>query len=424
MKVLFISAVTEEIALPTPPLGLAWVAAATREAGHTVEMLDLKAVKDPHVALEKIVREFDPDIIGVSVRNIDDQSMDNKKFLLGPIKEVISHCRRLSDAKIVLGGAGYSIYPEGTLAYLGADMGIQGEGEEAFPALLGRLQMGGSLSGFPCLYLPDQGLQGSRQFRKELGRLPFPDIEVLTAHLPKNQEVWLPIQTRRGCPLDCSYCSTATIEGRRIRKRPPEKVVQEIRSYNDAGFNQFFFVDNTFNLPPSYARALCAKIAAADLGITWQCILYPLEIDKALSTEMARSGCTEACVGFESGSETVLQRMNKRFKLDDVRITCERLKESGIRRAGFLLLGGPGETKETVEESLAFADSLSLDALKVSIGIRIYPNTALAKTAVDEGVISSDDDLLLPKFYLAEGLDTWIHKTVNDWMADRPFSHR
>ena len=129
-------------------------------------------------------------------------------------------------------------------------------------------------------------------------------------------------------------------------------------------------------------------------------------------------------MGFEGGSEMVLQRMNKRFKLDDVRITCERLKESGIRRSGFLLLGGPGETRESIEESLAFADSLQLDALKISIGIRIYPNTGLAKIAVDEGVISSEDDLLLPRFYLAKGLDKWIHKTVNDWMADRSFSHR
>jgi hypothetical protein len=99
-------------------------------------------------------------------------------------------------------------------------------------------------------------------------------------------------------------------------------------------------------------------------------------------------------------------------------------KGGGIRRRGFLLLGGPGETKESVAESLAFADSLPLNALKVSIGIRIYPNTELAKIALEEGVIRPDDDLLFPKFYLAKGLEGWIHQTVNNWMADRPFSHR
>ena len=124
MRVLFISPVTEEIAISAPPLGLAWVVAATKDAGHNVVMLDLKAAKDPLVALEKTIGRFNPDIIGISVRNIDDQGMDNTRFFLNPIKELVSYCRSLSDAKIVLGGAGYSIYPESSLAYLGADMGI------------------------------------------------------------------------------------------------------------------------------------------------------------------------------------------------------------------------------------------------------------------------------------------------------------
>jgi radical SAM superfamily enzyme YgiQ (UPF0313 family) len=289
---------------------------------------------------------------------------------------------------------------------------------------LKRIQNDEDLSGLPSLYLIGQGLQGTRQFPKALDKLPFPDIEVLTSNLPKNQEVWLPIQTRRGCPLECSYCSTSTIEGCHIRKRPPEKVVQEITRYKEAGFNRVYFVDNTFNLPPSYPKTLCSKITAAGLDITWQCILYPVEIDKVLIEKMAKAGCEEAAIGFESGSERILRRMNKRFNLNDVRVTCEILKEVGIRRGGFLLLGGPGETKESVAESLAFADSLQLNALKISIGIRIYPNTELAKIALDEGVITPYDDLLFPKFYLAKGLNGWIHQTVNNWMAFRPFSHR
>jgi radical SAM superfamily enzyme YgiQ (UPF0313 family) len=289
---------------------------------------------------------------------------------------------------------------------------------------LQRIQNIQDLSGLPNLYLRGQGLQGTRQFPESLDKLPFPAIDVLISNLSKNQEVWLPIQTRRGCPLDCSYCSTATIDGCHIRKRPPGKVVQEITRYKKAGFNLIYFVDNTFNLPPSYATTLCAEIAAADLNITWQCIVYPVEIDKVLIEEMAKAGCEEAAIGFESGSEKNLWMMHKRFKPHDVRITCKRIKEAGIRRRGFLLFGGPGETKETVAESLAFADSLQLDALKVSIGIRIYPNTELAEIALAEGVITPSDDLLFPKFYLAKGLEGWIHQTVNNWMASRPFSHR
>ena len=87
---------------------------------------------------------------------------------------------------------------------------------------------------------------------------------------------------------------------------------------------------------------------------------------------------------------------------------------------GFLLLGGPGETKESVEESLAFADSLHMDAMKITVGIRIYPHTALAETALEEGVISANNDLLFPTFYVARGLEDWLPEIIRDCMSERP----
>jgi hypothetical protein len=87
---------------------------------------------------------------------------------------------------------------------------------------------------------------------------------------------------------------------------------------------------------------------------------------------------------------------------------------------GFLLLGVPEENKKTVEESLAFADSLDLEAMKITMGIRIYPYTHLARIAVKEGVIAPDDDLLFPKFYMAPDLDEWLRTTMNVWMDGRP----
>ena len=112
--------------------------------------------------------------------------------------------------------------------------------------------------------------------------------------------------------------------------------------------------------------------------------------------------------------------MNKHFTPEEVRRTFQLLGDQGIHRRGFLLLGGPGETKESVMETLAFADSLPLETLKVTAGIRIYPETELARTALREGVITEDTDLLFPTFYLAKGLEGWLHRTVGDWLADRP----
>jgi radical SAM superfamily enzyme YgiQ (UPF0313 family) len=419
MRVLLISANTEKINMPTLPLGLASVATTTRKAGHDVAMADLMVEKDMRSVLKEAIEGFRPEIIGISVRNIDDQNMENPRFLLDPVKEIVSGCQSLSEATIVLGGAGYSIFPESALSFLGADMGIQGEGEVVFPDLIERLERGASLSGLPGLYLPGHGLQCKRMFAKNLDTWPLPDTDLLSLPSQK-EELWMPVQTRRGCPLNCSYCSTGTIEGRVLRRHSPEAIVQWIARWREAGVHQFYFVDNTFNLPPSHAKEICRKLIDHGLNTRWWSILYPKHVDKELVGLMARAGCEQVSMGFESGSERILKNMNKRFTLKEVRQISEMLSEHGIRRMGFLLLGSPGETRGSVEESLVFADSLKLDTLKITTGVRIYPHTSLAKKAIDDGVISSHDDLLLPRFYLAKGLENWLQETLKNWATTRP----
>jgi radical SAM superfamily enzyme YgiQ (UPF0313 family) len=225
MKVLLISANTEQINMPVLPLGLAYVAAAIDKQGHTVKLLNLMMQNDTQKAVYGTIADLSPDLIGISVRNIDDQNMDNPRFLLETVKEVVTNCRKYSDATIVLGGAGYSIFPQATLDFLDADVGIQGEGESAFLNLLNRLGDKKDLSEIPGLYLPGQKSQKEPDYIKNLTDipLPLPDVHLSTPSTLKNQEIWIPFQSRRGCPMDCSYCSTATIEGRTIRKHDPKK---------------------------------------------------------------------------------------------------------------------------------------------------------------------------------------------------------
>jgi len=419
MKVLLISANTETINMPTLPLGLASVAAATQKAGHVVTTVDLMAERDAPSVLNGTVEEFRPDLIGISIRNVDDQNMENPRFLLNPVKDIVAVCRRLSGATIVLGGAGYSIFPESVLTFLGADMGIQGEGEATFPELIERIEGGADISGVPGLYLRGYGLGCERTFVKDLDLLPLPQADFLPLP-PRKDELWIPVQTRRGCPLSCSYCSTGEIEGRTLRRRSPDIVVEWIVQWRKAGVHQFYFVDNTFNLPASYAKEICRKLIDRDLNIRWWSILYPKGVDKELVAYLARAGCEQVSIGFESGSEQILKSMNKKFTLEEVRQISEMLSEYGIRRMGFLLLGSPSETRESVEKSLLFADSLKLDSMKVTAGVRIYPHTSLAKKAIEEGIIAPHDELLFPRFYLAKGLEDWLPKTLKSWAATRP----
>jgi len=418
MRVLLISANTERINLPTFPLGLACVAQASMGQGHEVEWLDLMAEKEPEEAVTQVLKRFQPQAIGISVRNIDDQNMANPRFLLEQARDVVRLCKKGSRSPIVVGGAGYSLFPQSSLEYLGADMGIQGEGENAFPLLMEALEKGRSLSDVPGLYLRGQGLQGKRIFATDLDTLLLPDPNLFSTSAYEGEDFYVPVQTRRGCPMRCSYCSTETIEGHALRKRSPEQVVRWMARWVESGFSRFQFVDNTFNLPPSYALSLCSCLAEADLPITWRSILYPGKLEESLVKAMAKAGCREVSLGFESGCDDILKEMNKHFLSKDVREAARLLADQGIRTMGFLMLGGPGETRDTVEETLAFVNTLNLDAVKITIGIRIYPETKLAKVAVQDGLIAPDDDLLFPKFYMVKGLEGWLRETVSQKLKE------
>jgi len=418
MRVLLISANMERTAIVPLPLGPAFVVAACRRAGHEAVLLNLMFEHDPMAALQKRIEEFQPGAIGISVRNIDDQNMASPNFLLPAIREVVATCRRLSGAPIVLGGPGYSMFPESALRFLRADMGIRGEGETVFPALLERLERRSDPYGLPGVYLPDRPGAG-RIFSTSLGDLPLPDPELWLPTAPESGELWIPVQGKRGCPMGCSFCATKVIEGTQIRWRSPQSIAQWMERVTALGFRNFCTVDNTFNVPPSYAKGCCREIIRRGLDVNLWCIVYPKWVDRELAELMARAGCRQVSLGFESGSDCVLTRFHKKFRAEEVRTIAAIFRDAGIGRTGFLMLGGPGETRETVEESLAFADSLGLDALKITLGIRIYPETDLAATAAAEGVIAPDDDLLRPTFYMAAELKEWLPARIARYRRSR-----
>jgi radical SAM superfamily enzyme YgiQ (UPF0313 family) len=420
MRVLLVSANTEQTDILPLPLGLACVAAACQKAHHEVVLLNLMFEGDTETVIRQCVEGFRPGVIGISVRNIDNQDMASPRFLLPPVRDVVAICRSISNAPVVLGGAGYSIFPESALRYLGADMGIRGEGESVFPALLERLARSSDVHGLPGLYLPGRP-SPDRIFTTQLDNLPLPEPELWIPTISGGGEFWIPIQGKRGCPMDCSFCATKWIEGRSIRRRSPEAIVPWVEEIAAHGFRDFVFVDNTFNIPPSYAKGLCRAIIQRGLDINLWCIVYPKWVDRELVELMARAGCREVSLGFESGSDRVLRRFHKRFNPEEVRTVTEMFREARIVRRGFLLIGGPGETPETVDESLAFADLLDLDSLKVTTGVRIYPETELAAIAVAEGIIMPGDDLLLPKFYLAPHLQEWLPERIATYKASRPW---
>jgi hypothetical protein len=188
MRVLFISPNTERLNMPTLPLGLALVAVATRRAGHQTCFLDLLGAPDPVAAVHQAIGQFQPEVIALSIRNVDDQSMRDTKFLLEPVRDVVAACRAASPAKLVVGGAGYSIFPEAALAYLEADFGVCGEGEVVFPVLLERLQRGQNVIGLPGVYVRGGRPPTTRVFAQDLDLLPLPEADLWASADPKGPQ--------------------------------------------------------------------------------------------------------------------------------------------------------------------------------------------------------------------------------------------
>jgi len=417
LKVLLISANRTEINMRTMPLGLAFIAEALTARRHSVKMIDCVGVKNIPLYLQERVADFRPDIIGISLRNIDDQTMRNTQFLYKYDREIIALARKLSDRPIILGGAGYSMFPDAILADSDADMGIEGEGEAAICTVLENLEKGDPLDGIPGLHIKGRSGAGKRESIRDTRNSPLPDPDYIVPS-PVTADTWVPVQTRRGCAMKCSYCSTASIEGRILRKRPVEAVVEWLTRLVKTGANQLYFVDNTFNLPRSYALSLCRAITGAGLGITWRCIVYPWRVDEELVSAMAQAGCFEISLGSESADDEVLRLMNKRFRREDVAQASALFRKYNMRQMGFIMLGAPGETRQSVEDTLAFAESLDYDMLKVTVGIRIYPHTTLAEEALKQGIVKPGDTLLEPRFYITPGLDgNWIREAVAEHAA-------
>jgi radical SAM superfamily enzyme YgiQ (UPF0313 family) len=426
-KVLLISENMCRESLIPFPLGPAWIAAAVEWAGHEVMGLDLMFSDDPAGECARAVEEFHPDCIGLSIRNIDNQDAENTKFYVDDAVPLIAAMRQVSGVPIVLGGAGYSIYPTQCLDYLGLEYGVVGEGEATFPALLECLASGDDPRKVPGVATRLAGITspGSPGVRPDLALLPVPDRRLFDVtrydwRPAPGRPLFVPnIQSRRGCARSCIYCSSPDIEGTRVRVRPVKAVVDEMESMEqEFGLSLAIINDSLFNVPEEYALDLCREFIARGLRIRWSTGLDPSASDELLET-MARAGCTNLSMGNESGCEHILIRLKKEFGVADVERAVRTAKSAGMKVNCFLLFGGPGETRETIDESVELLDRLQPETVNVSPGVRIYPNTELARIAMEEGIVSPDDNLLLPRFYIAPAVKGWLFDYTREIIAAR-----
>jgi radical SAM superfamily enzyme YgiQ (UPF0313 family) len=412
MRVLLISPNRETSPDPVFPLGLAALAAVLKSRGMEVEGTDLCFQADWRAVLDRDLNSFRPDCIGISIRNLDNVSYPRSIAYLPFIRDVIQACRVRSGAPIVLGGAGFTLLPERVLEYLGADYGVVGEGEQSFPDLLSRIfpDLAGQASAIPGGRVAVAGVL-ERGEAIELDSQPWPDREMFAAGAYRQRGALANIQTKRGCPFECIYCTYPLIEGRRVRVRHPAGVVREIQALVDQGLDYIFFVDNNFNFPMEQAGGICREIIRERLPLRWTAYANPGYMTEALGEVMKASGCAALEFGLDAASAAQLLRMGKNFSVGHIREAARICREREIPFCFSLLLGGPGETSDTVAETLAEVEDCRPTAVICMTGIRIFPGTPLAGISREEGLLPADWDPLEPVFYLAP--------QVRDTLEDR-----
>lgn len=405
------------------PLGLAYVFSGLKKTDNEIEVLDLSFTDDYQKILADKLANFDPDVIGLSIRNIDNQSMKYPIFFLSDVKEIIKICKNFSNSKIVLGGAAFNVAPFDILEYTDTDLGIFGEGEIIFNELVNRLKKKEDYLSLPGIISRKNGriIFNDPVFIDPLDRIGLPDRDIfdIDYYIKKASKMGyidvINIQSKRGCPMNCIYCSYPFIDGKKVRLRSPKNVVNELayikRNYD---INNVYFVDGLFNYPIWHTESICMEIINRNLEIEWGCDLNPRFVSKNMINLMKKSGCTHVGIGNESGSDTMLKNLKKGFSTNDIVESCIYLKEEDIYTMCFLMFGGPGEDEKTIKESVSLMEKIKPDLVHAQIGIRVYPGCEIADIGIKEGYIPQDTNLLCPTFYLSDKIKDWIYEYLTD----------
>ncbi|PKN69223.1 MAG: B12-binding domain-containing radical SAM protein [Deltaproteobacteria bacterium HGW-Deltaproteobacteria-12] len=415
MKILLVSANTLTVPYTVYPLGLDYVAGALG-AGYDIKIADMNEFASP-AGLGSAVRDFSPDFVGVSIRNIDNTDTINSRDFLADYKIIIQQIRENSAARIILGGSGFTIFPREFMQELDADFGIAGEGER-LPELLQALNSNADWRSLPGIVTQETARVVYEPWKNKIQRRFDPENCATKFYLANGG--MLNLQTKRGCPYRCSYCTYPHIEGSKMRFYPAEEIARDARRLQDAGAKYIFITDSAFNASYDHSLEVAKAFLQAGISIPWGGFFAPTKPPADYFKMLADAGLSHVEFGTESLSDTMLHNLQKPFGVPEV-IEAHRLAlQAGLYIAHYFLLGGPGENRQTIGETLDNIESLNKSVFFFFCGIRIYPHTALYDLAVQEGQIQASQNLLSPVFYRSPHIsDREILQTVEEHAGGR-----
>lgn len=420
------------------PIAFDYLSGPVQRAGFQLELLDLCFAEDFERAIVEHAARYQPDYWAVTLRNTDDVYFGSGHSFLERVQNMVAALKRARACPIVLGGAGFSVMPQQLLAYLGGDFGIVREGEFSFPELLTCLEERRDYTHISGLiYREGETVKATPWDKHTAGPL-----EALGPHLRKlvNNERYfvkggqIGIETKRGCNRSCIYCVEPLIKGQKVRMRRPSDVADEIESLVDRGINVFHINDSEFNLSVAHPISVCQEIERRGLAsrIQWYAYGMPKPFPDELAAAMRAAGCVGMNFGVDSASAKMLRVLRRTFVPDDIERAVEVAKRHGLEHILELLFGAPGETPETVRETIDFCKRIDPERVSVTVGLRIFPGTEFERMVRAEGLdgsnpnlqghIDGNGDLLHPVFYLPTSLGPDPRRLVSEIVGnDRRF---
>ncbi len=420
MKTTIISLNRSRTPVPVVPYGTCVTAESASRHGHDVRVLDLMFQKDPEGSIAHDLRRHPPDVVGISVRNLDNNDMLMPVEYVSHLVRITSTVKAVTEAPIVLGGPAMAVMPEALLRATGADLGVLGDGEVVFPILLETFSNRYRSADVPRVaWIDDDKYTVSGN-----GPLPLdPDPELIApdygrwinTRAYRSRMATIPLQSKRGCPFPCVYCTYGAGEGHDYRLHPPAAVVEAIERLTRAGFQDIEFVDNVFNSPLEHAMEICQILAGKAPGARFQTIeLNPGFVDRHLLVAMKAAGFVGVGITAESASDPVLEGLAKGYTVSDVYTAARHIRDGDLPCLWVFMLGGPGETRKTALETIRFAAKVLRkgDVAFFNVGLRIYPETRLEYIARHEGLLTaSAGEMIRPAFYFSPELD--VEWTMN-----------
>ncbi len=382
---------TNRIQPPIAPIGLEYVAEALHHEDHEVDILDLCWEESVDNAITRFFDQKSYDMVGLTLRNTDDCAYASRQSFINDFTEIVRKVKKATDAFMVVGGVGFSAMPETILEYCGVDVGIWGEGEYVFPQLADRIGKKLPWENLHNLIYRKEGqIYRTSTFFMSLDTLPPMERHWLDNQRYFNTGGQAGIETKRGCSRNCIYCVDPIAKGKMTRVRSPKEIVDEIHHLFRQGINYFHTCDSEFNIPEWHAVEVCKAIIDSHLRdrVRWYAYCAPVPFSRELADLMQKAGCVGINFGVDHGDPVMLKSLRRSYGPDDIVWAASYCKEAGIVTMFDLLIGAPGETKDSVTRTIELMMRANVDQVGIALGVRVYPGTELEKKLKKETVVS------------------------------------